>query len=219
MLPIARRDLPSVKAVERRATGRGTPATEWLHPERHRLVRPTSLQCTAQSISLIGALRDVVQMDFTDHFRIVPCCRELMTGSSSESVELQVDYWLSGSSAIAAAAAARENNAASSTAGGSTTIGGLAATMAQAVSKSRGSGIGGGGASATGGDGKGSFQEPSSIKYTVKAGFRWIVVQRLPSSGSVITGSTAAPGSSSSADSSSLFTMTFGLKEKKQKSE
>ena len=42
-----------------------------------------------------------------------------------------------------------------------------------------------------------------ALKYTVKAGFRWIVVQRLPNT----TG-----------DGSSLFTMTFGLKEKKQKS-
>ena len=41
-----------------------------------------------------------------------------------------------------------------------------------------------------------------SVKYTVKAGFRWIVVQRLPNSGA----------------DSSVFTMTFGLKEKKQKS-
>ena len=45
--------------------------------------------------------------------------------------------------------------------------------------------------------------EQTSVKYTVKAGFRWIVVQRLPNT----TG-----------DGSSLFTMTFGLKEKKQKS-
>ena len=53
------------------------------------------------------------------------------------------------------------------------------ATMAQAVKKDKG----------------------ESVKYTVKAGFRWIVVQRLPN-----------------APDSSVFTMTFGLKEKKQKS-
>lgn len=134
----------------------------------------------------------------------------LGSSSSGESVELQVDYWLSGASAIAAAAAARESSAASSATSGATTIGGLAATMAQAVTKSRG----GGSSSGTGGgDGKSSAgQEPSSVKYTVKAGFRWIVVQRLPNSGSSINTSSSASG-----DASSLFTMTFGLKEKKQK--
>ncbi|EFX79929.1 hypothetical protein DAPPUDRAFT_304323 [Daphnia pulex] len=55
--------------------------------------------------------------------------------------------------------------------------------------------------------------EQSSVKYTVKAGFRWIVVQRLPHSN--VSSSTTA--SSSGSDASSLFTMTFGLKEKKQK--
>jgi len=120
---------------------------------------------------------------------------------------------LSGASAIAAAAAARESGSAASSKVGETTIGGLAATMAQAVSKSRGGGGGGSG----GGEGKSSAgPEPSSVKYTVKAGFRWIVVQRLPSSPSVNSSSSSA--TSSSPDSSSLFTMTFGLKEKKQKS-
>lgn len=106
--------------------------------------------------------------------------------SIGESVELQVDYWLSGSSAVAAAA--RENQA--SAAGGAI---GLAATVAQAVKRET----------------KSIPTEPSSVKYTVKAGFRWIVVQRLPNGSSF---------NASSSDSSSLFTMTFGLKEKKQKS-
>jgi len=59
----------------------------------------------------------------------------------------------------------------------------LATTMAQAVGRREKPG------------------SAESVKYTVKAGFRWIVVQRLPSSGA----------------DSSVFTMTFGLKEKKQK--
>jgi hypothetical protein len=49
-------------------------------------------------------------------------------------------------------------------------------------------------------------EKGESVKYTLKAGFRWIVIKRLP------------PGGSDNA-AASLFTMTFGVKEKKQKSE
>lgn len=106
-----------------------------------------------------------------------------MFGSGGESVELQVDYWLSGQGAPAAGASANARESIASAAAASL------ATMVQAVKRERGPPTGDGHA---------------SVKYTVKAGFRWIVVQRLPSP---------------SGDGGSLFTMTFGLKEKKQKSE
>lgn len=107
----------------------------------------------------------------------------------AESVELQVDYWLSGASAAAAAAAASATARESIASAAAISL----ATMAQAVKRE-----------------KGPVDPSSSTKYTVKAGFRWIVVQRLPHSN--------LSSSSSSNDASSLFTMTFGLKEKKQKS-
>ena len=113
-----------------------------------------------------------------------------ISGGHTESVELQVDYWLSGSSAVAAAAAAVAAPAAISL-----------ATMAQAVKREK----------STASDQQ--QPPPSSVKYTVKAGFRWIVVQRLPAAAAVV----ASSPSVSSSDAS-LFTMTFGLKEKKQKS-
>jgi hypothetical protein len=112
----------------------------------------------------------------------------------AESVELQVDYWLSGASAAAAAAAASATARESIASAAAISL----ATMAQAVKRE-----------------KPGPAEQSSVKYTVKAGFRWIVVQRLPHSN--VSSSTTA--SSSGSDASSLFTMTFGLKEKKQKSE
>ncbi|XP_057370592.1 phosphofurin acidic cluster sorting protein 2-like isoform X3 [Daphnia carinata] len=114
--------------------------------------------------------------------------REMFT-PGAESVELQVDYWLSGASAAAAAASATARESIASAAAISL------ATMAQAVKRE-----------------KPGPAEQSSVKYTVKAGFRWIVVQRLPHS-NVSSSATASSGS----DASSLFTMTFGLKEKKQK--
>ncbi|XP_046447210.1 phosphofurin acidic cluster sorting protein 2-like isoform X8 [Daphnia pulex] len=110
----------------------------------------------------------------------------------AESVELQVDYWLSGASAAAAAAAASATARESIASAAAISL----ATMAQAVKRE-----------------KPGPAEQSSVKYTVKAGFRWIVVQRLPHSN--VSSSTTA--SSSGSDASSLFTMTFGLKEKKQK--
>ena len=194
---------------------RGEKETKEFKDRTNRITPPSSPNISSLHSTKYG--ETFIKCIFAERNRYDKFCfyrfhREMMGGSSSgESVELQVDYWLSGASAVAAAAAARENSAASSATGSaSTTIGGLAATMAQAVSKSRG-GVSG----ASGGEGKSSAgQEPSSVKYTVKAGFRWIVVQRLPSSGSLSTSSS----SNASGDSSSLFTMTFGLKEKKQKS-
>ena len=109
----------------------------------------------------------------------------------AESVELQVDYWLSGASAVAAAAAASATARESIASAAAISL----ATMAQAVKRE-----------------KGPTEPPSSVKYTVKAGFRWIVVQRLPHN-------SVSSAAASSGDTSSLFTMTFGLKEKKQKSE
>ncbi|XP_032779314.2 phosphofurin acidic cluster sorting protein 2 isoform X3 [Daphnia magna] len=116
--------------------------------------------------------------------------REMFT-PGAESVELQVDYWLSGASAAAAAAAASATARESIASAAAISL----ATMAQAVKRE-----------------KPGPAEQSSVKYTVKAGFRWIVVQRLPHS-NVSSSATASSGS----DASSLFTMTFGLKEKKQK--
>ncbi|XP_046635823.1 phosphofurin acidic cluster sorting protein 2-like isoform X6 [Daphnia pulicaria] len=117
--------------------------------------------------------------------------RREMSTPGAESVELQVDYWLSGASAAAAAAAASATARESIASAAAISL----ATMAQAVKRE-----------------KPGPAEQSSVKYTVKAGFRWIVVQRLPHS-NVSSSTTASSGS----DASSLFTMTFGLKEKKQK--
>ena len=120
--------------------------------------------------------------------------RRETTTPGAESVELQVDYWLSGASAAAAAAAASATARESIASAAAISL----ATMAQAVKREKPVGP----------------AEQSSVKYTVKAGFRWIVVQRLPHS-NVSSSTTVSSGS----DASSLFTMTFGLKEKKQKSE
>lgn len=98
-------------------------------------------------------------------------CSREVTVWPSEPVELQVDYWMS----AAAAAAGNKDGSASAGSGAPLTL----SSVAQAVRRDK----------------------AESVKYTVKAGFRWIVIQRLPAS----------------SDSSSLFTMTFGLKEKKQK--
>ena len=120
-----------------------------------------------------------------------------MFSLGAESVELQVDYWLSGASAAAAAAAASATARESIASAAAISL----ATMAQAVKRE-----------------KGPVEPSSSTKYTVKAGFRWIVVQRLPHSNTSSSATAAATTSSSTGDASSLFTMTFGLKEKKQKS-
>ena len=94
-------------------------------------------------------------------------------------IGFQVDYWLSAGGG--AGSRGESGGAGPGTPAGSAS---LATTMAQAVGRREKPG------------------SAESVKYTVKAGFRWIVVQRPPSSGA----------------DSSVFTMTFGLKEKKQKS-
>ena len=97
---------------------------------------------------------------------------------------MQVDYWLSSGGVAGSRGESGGAGAGAGAAAPPSTPMSLATTMAQAVGRREKPG------------------SAESVKYTVKAGFRWIVVQRLPSSGA----------------DSSVFTMTFGLKEKKQKS-
>lgn len=159
-------------------------------PRRLRPVRPIFPPFTISKNNSVFPSRN-------DSIVFFPACschrqsRRDVFAPGGESVELQVDYWLSGASAAAAAAAASATARESIASAAAISL----ATMAQAVKREKGP------------------AEQSSVKYTVKAGFRWIVVQRLPHCNMSTT------TTSSAGDASSLFTMTFGLKEKKQKSE
>ena len=123
---------------------------------------------------------------------------------------MQVDYWLSAAAAASAALALRSDTA-------STTALSVAATALSTVSTAL---------SASVSRQKDKDKEKkdgdvaaAAVKYTVKAGFRWIVVKRLPPAASFSASQSSAPVlDAATSAAKSLFTMTFGVKEKKQKS-
>jgi len=147
--------------------GSGSTAAAPLDKEKEKAERIKTTPPGSPNISSIYANRD-----FAAAFTNV-----------AESVELQVDYWLSSGGVAGSRGESGGAGAGAGAAAPPSTPMSLATTMAQAVGRREKPG------------------SAESVKYTVKAGFRWIVVQRLPSSGA----------------DSSVFTMTFGLKEKKQK--